>query len=65
MADAVGDFGRGVKQGRPPERRRPAAVANGTCAFCSYSFCVNPTKNPRRGPYCGANTPMPLPSRIW
>ena len=25
---------------------------------------VMPTKNPRRGPYCGAPTPMPEPSRI-
>src|SRR4051812_48481514 len=24
-----------------------------------------PAKKPRRGPYCGANTPMPEPSLIW
>ncbi len=29
-----------------------------------YSFWLTPTKNPRRGPYCGANTPMPEPSLI-
>ena len=29
-----------------------------------HSFCEMPTKKPRRGPNCGANTPMPEPSLI-
>jgi hypothetical protein len=27
-------------------------------------FFETPTKKPRRGPYCGANTPMPVPLRM-
>jgi hypothetical protein len=27
------------------------------------NFCESPTKKPRRAPYCGANSPMPLPVR--
>ena len=30
-----------------------------------YSDLDNPKKKPRRGPYCGAPTPMPVPLRIW
>jgi heme-degrading monooxygenase HmoA len=28
-----------------------------------YSFWETPAKKPRRAPYCGANSPMPLPVR--
>jgi hypothetical protein len=28
-----------------------------------YNFCETPAKKPRRAPYCGANSPMPLPLR--
>ena len=30
----------------------------------AYNVFVTPTNTPRRGPYCGAPTPTPVPSRI-
>ena len=35
-----------------------------THVMSSQNFFDMPAKKPRRGPYCGANTPMPLPSRM-
>jgi hypothetical protein len=33
-------------------------------ALLSQNFFDTPTKKPWRGPYCGANTPMPVPLLI-
>ena len=43
-----------------------AATASGRSikpAVHRHSFCEMPAKKPRRAPYCGAKTPMPVPSR--
>ena len=53
-------------------RRLLANVQNTECipwvaryATVTHSFCDKVTKKPRRGPYCGANSPMPVPLRSW
>jgi hypothetical protein len=40
-----------------PRRHHPRLVR-------FYSDLDNPKKKPRRGPYCGAPTPTPVPLRI-
>src|ERR1700737_3082568 len=37
---------------------------SGLCGRSHQIFCDKPTKKPRRGPYCGAKTPMPVPLRF-
>ncbi len=46
--------------GRDPPGLEPGAIDR----IAPHSFCEMPTKKPRRGPNCGANTPMPEPSLI-
>ena len=40
-------------------------VANSWRAPPRQKRCVNPAKNVRRRPNCGAKTPSPVPLRIW
>lgn len=53
---------RGRDRARRPARveQSPLAVARNT----GQNFQASPPKNPRRGPYCGAKTPTPLPLLI-
>ena len=50
---------------RPPEAglRPSGADAGGVLGLTSQKFLLKPTNTVRRGPYCGAPTPMPEPSR--
>ena len=57
---------------RSASRRDASRGAGGFCAGhwggvrqlpARQNACFKATKNPRRGPYCGAKTPMPEPSR--
>jgi hypothetical protein len=42
-----------------------ALVARQTTRSPLQSDFERPKNNPRRGPYCGAPTPTPVPLRIW
>jgi hypothetical protein len=41
------------------------ASANELLRFNIQNIQLTPPKKPRRGPNCGANTPIPVPFRSW
>ena len=74
------EAGEKPREPRNHSAAKSATVLGASCSLCHMwflssmidpapglalqSFCEMPTKNPRRGPNCGANTPMPEPSLI-